>query len=74
MQVESILCLVLSIGHVHCTIFLTVVYICFALFGNLRNFKIALRILSIAKLNAQFQNCVPSTQFGNRINYMFSAF
>ena len=27
-----------------------------------------------AKLRAQFRNCVPSTQFGNRINYIFSAF
>ena len=30
-------------------------YICSALFGNLRNFEIALRILSIAKLRANFE-------------------
>ena len=49
-------------------------YICSVLFGYLHNFKIAVRILSIARLRAQFWNCVPSTQFGKRINYVFSAF
>ena len=48
-------------------------HVCSTLFGNLRKFEIALRILSIAKLHAQFRNCIPSTQFGNRINYVFSA-
>ena len=37
--------------------FLCYIYtcICSALFGNLRNFEIALRILSIAKLRANFE-------------------
>ena len=39
-------------------------------------YAILLRFLSMAKLRerAQFRNCVPPTQFGNRINYVFNAF
>ena len=51
---------------------------CFVLFGNLRNFEIALRILSIAKLHANFEIadtisklCNETTaQFGNRARYI----
>ena len=53
------------------------IYICSALFGNLRNFEIALRILSIAKLRANFEIadaisklCNETTaQFRNRARY-----
>ena len=57
---------IFNILHLRC--------ICSALFGNLRNFEIALRILSIAKLRAQFRNCVHSTQFGNTITTRFQRF
>ena len=40
-------------------------YICSSLFRNLRNFEIALRILSIAKLRADFEIAYPPAQFGN---------
>ena len=42
----------------------------FCAFWQFMQFEIALRILSIAKLRAQFRNCVHSTQFGNKINYI----
>ena len=37
----------------------------FQSFRNLRNFKIALRILSIAKLRADFEIAYPPAQFGS---------
>ena len=55
----------------------SIICICSALFGNLRNFEIALRILSIAKLRANFEIadailklCNETTaQFRNRARY-----
>ena len=48
------------------------VCICSSLFRNLRNFEIALRILSIAKLHTNFEIACPPAQFGNEaLNFSF---
>ena len=46
-------------------------YICSALFGNLHNFEIALRILSIAKLRANFEIAYAISKLCNETTAQF---
>ena len=58
--------------HVLCVCVFTV-YTCSALFGNLRNFEIALRILSIAKLRANFEIADAISKLCNETTVQFKA-
>ena len=60
-----------SFAYVMCSNVMCLLCICSALFGNLRNFEIALRILSIAKLRANFEIAYAISKLCNETTAQF---